>query len=55
MFKMKKNYFTPLTEVIDIAVESEVLAGTVTPSTGGEEPFDGGGMDVGGGWADDDE
>ena len=47
---MKKDYLAPATEIVDVEIEAELLAGTVN-----DDSFNGGAIDTGGGWADDDE
>jgi hypothetical protein len=48
MFKMKKNYLAPETEIVEIIEDACLL------QSSNEDAFNGGGMNTGG-WADDDE
>ena len=54
MLNMKKDYLAPETEIVELDMDENLMA----ISGGGgsnEDAYNGGAIDTGGGWADDDE
>ena len=47
---MKKDYLAPATEIVELDMDENLMQ-----ISGTEDQFNGGAIDTGGGWADDDE
>ena len=50
MLNMKKDYLAPATEIVELDMDENLMQ-----ISGTEDQFNGGAIDTGGGWADDDE